>query len=197
MPLQPLIEAQIHDLAARYGEPLRVQAHLRTTDFSPFIKKDDRIGEVCMVVRRPNGRLLTARKTFYPQQGMRLLTGGVGHGEQIEAALLREVDEETGLHTVIRRFLAVAQYGDQPEAFATFAFLLDEIGGTLEVRDPDEQIAEFREILPDELPAMARTLEQCPAVYSEDIQGHWSDWGAFRAVIHRTVYDALTGPAHG
>ena len=63
-----------------------------------------------MVVRRPNGKLITAKKTFYPPGAFRLLTGGVGHGELIAAALLREVAEETGLDVVVRRFLAVIEY---------------------------------------------------------------------------------------
>src|SRR5690349_15178377 len=155
--LAPAIETEIADLAARYGTPQRVTATLDGWQFSPLTMRD-RYGEVCMVVRRPSGKLITAKKTFYPAGAFRLLTGGVGHGELIGAALLREVAEETGLDVVVRRFLAVIEYrlrGDwkmedrgrevselaststpQPptpnsHSFATFAFLLDEIGGEL------------------------------------------------------------------
>src|SRR5262245_8008181 len=97
--LTPEIEAEIAVLAARYGEPRRVSVALSGAPFDPLIMTD-RFGEVCMVIRRPRGTLLTAIKTFYPPGAYRLLTGGVGHGEPIDAALLREVDEETGLEVV-------------------------------------------------------------------------------------------------
>src|SRR4051812_34863038 len=147
----------------------------------------DRYGEVCMVVLRPSGRLITAKKTFYPPGAFRLLTGGVDHGEPIAAALLREVAEETRLDVVVRRFLAVIEYqqgarqGDEEMrrqgneqssvsppllvspspslSFATFAFLLDETGGTLQAHDPGERIESFRELAVADLPALATTLE--------------------------------------
>ena len=107
--LAPAIETEIADLAARYGQPRRVAVELAGAPFSPLIL-EDRHGEVCMVVRRPNGKLITAIKTFYPAGAFRLLTGGVSHGEPIAEALLREVAEETELAVVVRRFLAVIEY---------------------------------------------------------------------------------------
>src|SRR5215207_850949 len=126
--LAPATETEIADLAARYGSPRRVTAALDGGQFSP-LTMEDRYGEVCMVVRRPNGRLITAKKTFYPAGAFRLLSGGVGHGELIAAALLREVAEETGLDVVVRRFLAVIEYqprgrwglGDGSEGIAEVA----------------------------------------------------------------------------
>src|SRR3954454_11677714 len=107
--LTPATETEIADLAARYSPPRRVTAGLDSWEFDP-LTMTDRYGEVCMVVRRPNGKLITAKKTFYPAGAFRLLTGGVEHGELIAAALLREVAEETGLDVVVRCFLAVIEY---------------------------------------------------------------------------------------
>src|SRR3954451_5508665 len=107
--LAPTVEAEIASLSARYGQPRRVTAELNSWQFSP-LTMDDRYGEVCMVVRRPNSKLITAKKTFYPAGAFRLLTGGVDHGELIAAALLREGAEKTGLDVVVRRFLAVIEY---------------------------------------------------------------------------------------
>jgi NAD+ diphosphatase len=214
--LAPAIETEIAELAARYSQPRRVTAELDSWQFSPLTMQD-RYGEVCMVVRRPNGKLITAIKTFYPAGAFRLLTGGVGHGESIAGALLREVAEETGLDVVVRRFLAVVEYqlqgmGDGgwgiadgspnpqppipiPYAFATFAFLLDELGGTLQAQDADERIGSFRELAVAELPALAETLEHVPDTRDQEIEGSWRDWGRFRAVAHRVIYAALTGDA--
>ncbi len=219
--LTPAIETEIADLAARYGQPQRVAVELAGAPFSPLTLQD-RHGEVCMVVRRPNGTLITAIKTFYPAGAFRLLTGGVDHGEPIADALLREVAEETGLDVVVRRFLAVIEYqlrggwelGDRGQAvsdmarspishlpspishsFATFAFLLDEIGGRLQAQDAGEQIGAFRELAVAELPALAETLENLPDIRDEEIEGSWGDWGRFRAVAHRVIYAALTSDA--
>jgi NAD+ diphosphatase len=215
--LAPAIETEITDLAARYGPPQRVTAVLDGWQFSPLTMAD-RYGEVCMVVRRPNGRLISAKKTFYPAGAFRLLTGGVDHGELIATALLREVAEETGLDVVVRRFLAVIEYplrggweigdGSQESSkvvptpnshlptaishFATFAFLLDEIGGALQAHDPGERIEAFRELAVADLPALAETLEHVPNTHDDEIDGSWRDWGHFRAVAHRVIYAALT-----
>lgn len=189
------LETEIATLATRYGPPARVSVTLPDAGFDPLMK-NDRIGEVCMVVRRPNDRLLTARKTFYPPGAYRLLTGGIAPGEAIEAALLREVWEETGLEVAVRRFLALIAYhapsSDRP-LFYTFAFLLDAIGGTLAPQDASERLEDFQEVLPEELPAVAGFLEQVPATYDPEIGGSWRNWGIFRAVVHRVVHTALVG----
>lgn len=190
--LFPAIEAEIDTLAARYGQPSRVEVQLNGQPFDP-LSMTDRYGEVCMVIRRPNGGLITAIKTFYPAGAFRLLTGGVRPGEPIGAALMREVAEETGLDVVVRRFLAVIEYrlARHPQPFATFVFLLDELGGTLAAHDEDERIGAFRELAVSELADLADTLAQLPDEYDEQIAGRWHDWGRFRAVVHRVVYEQL------
>jgi len=203
MQLAPELHAQVETLSMRYGSPVRTTVMLPDGSFAPFAKSD-RIGEVCMVIRRPTGHLLTARKTFYPHNAYRLLTGGIEHGEPIEAALRREVVEETSLTVDIRRFLAVIAYtapapgvaspsdADSLNHFYTFVFLLDEIGGTLAPQDPEERIAGFREVLPEELPTLATRLEQVPDADDPEIGGRWRSWGMFRAVVHRVVHTTLT-----
>lgn len=182
-------------LEARYGTPQHIHAVLDRIDVAPF-DAPDRVGEVCMVIRRPGGQLITARKRYYPPAAFRLLTGGIGHGEPIEHALLREVDEETGLAVVVRQFLARITYAVRtaPEhvCFTTYAWLLDEVGGTLAPRDPAEQIASYGLVWPAELPALATALECAPDTVSDDIRGSWRTWGVFRAVAHRVAHRALT-----
>lgn len=189
------IQDEIEQLSQRYGKPLTRSVDLHANKAFDPLNKTDRYGEVCMVIRRPNGRLLTMIKTFYPADAYRLLTGGINHGEHIFHALLRETREETGLEVNVVSFLASAAYylphAETTPNFFTFAFLLDEIGGTLSTSDEEEHVGGFREIMPTELPAIADHLEHVGNAYTDTINGRWSDWGEFRAVIHRLVWEAL------
>ncbi len=203
--LPATIEQEITELSQQYGAPLRRTVTLANEGLFDPLGKPDRYGEVCMVIRRPNGTLLTARKTFYPDNAYRLLTGGITHGERIFDALLRETEEETGLDVAVRRFLAVVGYklehsgprasrqrAPVPQSFHTFAFLLDELGGTLACYDPDERVEDFREVSVDELLALAQHLMQLGQDFDPEIHGRWRDWGRFRAVIHQVVHEALS-----
>lgn len=191
-------ETELARIAQEYGEPHRVAVTFDHINFDP-LNKTDRIGEVCMVIRRREGCLITARKAYYPPGAHRLLTGGIAANEPIIDALLRETDEETSLDVEIRQFLAVITYqatdtinaNNQSHAFTTFAFLLNEIGGVLAPRDENERIAEFHCLAPHELAARATFLENLSAEYDPEIRGRWSDWGRFRAVAHRIVWKKL------
>jgi len=193
--LPQAIQDELMQLAKAYSQPLVRTADLESPGLFDPLNRTDRYGEVCMVVRRPNGRLLTMTKTFYPRGVSRLPTGGINHGEPILAALLRETFEETGLQVEVRRFLAAVAYrtggaGASP-VFYTFVFLLDEVGGTLGTLDPGERVEAFFEVEPDSLPELAAKLERVESVYSSEIEGYWGNWGRFRAVIHRITWEAL------
>lgn len=186
-------EREMAVLAATYGSPVRHLALLPHAHFEPVCMAD-RVGEVCIVIRRPNGRLLTAIKTTYPPDAYRLLTGGIGHGESVWSALHRETAEETGLEIKVRRFLAVVEYRTADLAqpvFVTVAFLLDEVGGTLACADPNEQHADFLEIEVSDLPARAALLENLDPHYPSPDDADWAAWGHFRAIIHCVVYNCL------
>jgi len=186
---------ELEQLAQRYGRPLMCDVDLGAHSMFDPLNRTDRFGEVCMVVQRPDGELLTMKKTFYPPGAYRLLTGGINHGEHVLDALLRETYEETGLEVTITRFLAAVAYHtgstDVVPVFYTFAFLLDEVGGSLGVVDEKERVEAFREVKPADLPAMADYLDGIGTGYSGEIAGDWRDWGRFRAVIHRMVWEAL------
>lgn len=184
---------ELDALAARYGTPRSATAAIDDR-FDDPIRKPDRYGEVCMVIRRPSGKLLLAIKTFYPRGAYRLPTGGIHPGEPVYDALLREGREETGLDLEPERFLARIGYrgpsSDEP-LFHTFAFLLAERGGTLGALDEAEQIEDWREVGVDDLPATADALEALRSAGTRAIGGDWGAWGRFRAVVHREVYAAL------
>lgn len=197
MELTPPILDELEGLARRYGAPLVVDTQIDDSFRDPIWKRD-RYGEVCMVIRRPNGNVLLSIKTFYPRGAYRLPTGGIRHGEGVLDSLIRETMEETGLVTEVRRFLARIAYRplSQPTSapvFHTFAFLLDEVGGTLGTIDASERIEEWREVDAAELPRVADLLDNLQTAGTEDIGGDWAAWGRFRAVVHRAVYEALAG----
>ncbi len=140
------------------------------------------------------------KKTFYPTGAYRLLTGGINHGEAIFdcPATRNKRGNRAGSRsqTLPRcRCLLTAATGEQP-VFYTFAFLLDEVGGTLGVIDEDERVEAFLEIEPAELPQHAALLEQLDGPRSaQRSTGSWSDWGKFRAAIHQLVWEALNTTA--
>lgn len=195
MELSAETRREVGELARRYGEPRAIEATIHD-GFDDPIRRKDRFGEVLMAVRRPNGKLLVAIKTFYPRGAYRLPTGGIHHGEAIHDALLRETKEETGLETVVRRYLASIAYRGRssptaPPLFHTFAFLLDELSGTLGALDTDEQIEDWREMSLPEVRAQAGVLESLTTEGKKGIGGSWAEWGRFRAIAHHAVADAL------
>lgn len=191
------IQDELQTLAQRYGEPLLKEADLRASALFDPLSKTDRYGEVCMVIRRKNGRLLTMIKSYYPAGCYRLLTGGINHGEYIFDALLRETQEETGLQVEVKRFLTAITYyepdrrDNQVPTFYTFAFLLDEVAGVLAPEDEEEKVQDFREITPAELLTQADHLASLGDQYSPELRGEWDAWGRFRALAHRAVWEAL------
>jgi NAD+ diphosphatase len=185
---------EVDELAARYGKPRRVEVVIRPF-FDP-VQRPDRFAEVCMVIRRRNGKVPLSIKTFYPRGAHRLPTGGIHHDERILDALRRETEEETGLETEIKRFLAWITYRsasdpDGPPLFHTFAFLLDETGGRFHTSDLEEQIEEWIEVAPATLSDIADRLDAIESAPSKDIGGDWADWGRFRAIVHRVVHEEL------
>lgn len=191
------INQQLATISRRFGTPHYHRVILPVASLFDPLGKADRYGEVCMVIRRPDGDLITARKRYYPPGIYRLLTGGIRHDEPILDALAREAHEETGLEVVTRRLLAVIDYRarehrtQQVRRFFTFVFLLDEVGGTLGCVDPEEELESFGLIGVDDLPELVRRLEGLPPDEDASIRGRWRDWGRFRAVAHRLVYDLL------
>lgn len=191
------IQAELQTLAQRYGQPLIKEADLQTSKRFDPLSKTDRYGEVCMVVRRKNGRLLTMIKSYYPAGCYRLLTGGINHGEYVFDALLRETREETGLQVEVKQFLTAITYYEPEQQenrapiFYSFAFLVDELSGVLAPEDEEEEVQDFREVTPDELLTLADHLASLGDQYSPELRGEWDAWGRFRAIAHRAVWEAL------
>ncbi|KPL85474.1 NUDIX hydrolase [Herpetosiphon geysericola] len=202
------VGTELADLVARFGVPHVHQVALVLPDgqypaspteqainikglFAPF-GKADRYGEVCMVVQRPDGSLISARKAYYPANCFRLLTGGINYDEPVYTALLRETAEETGLDVQVERFLAAVSYrptNSPSPTFYTFGFLLRELGGMLGAVDESEQVAAFGFPQVADLPTLAAQLESLSGSEDHEIAGNWQDWGRFRAVTHRVIWE--------
>jgi len=85
-PLPERLQAEAVALGARLGEPIVRAVVLDEVAFDP-VGDPTRFAEVCMVVRRPSGRLLLSTKSFYPPGAHRLPTGGIDADEAIDARL--------------------------------------------------------------------------------------------------------------
>ena len=170
--------------AARGGPPLQITFELPTIQFPPVSERAH--GEVCMAILRRNGRFLLQTKQNYPGSVMRLPSGGIHRGEQVEAALLREIWEETNLTVRVERFVARIGYtaGDARSRFFTHLFLVREVSGVLQSNDPDEKISDWREALPEELPDYAEKLRR--------ITPSWRSWGVFRAAAMDILLEHTT-----
>ena len=146
-----------------------------------------RQGEVALVIRRPDGRLVLQTKSFYPPGAFRLPTGGVKAGEDLLEAVRREMREETGLEASIVGFLGVLCYHFRrrgvPMVRASYVFLLEAGPEELWPQDGEERISGFREAAPEELEGVAGQLER--------LAGEWAVWGRFRALVHRFVSEKV------
>ncbi len=160
-------------------------------DVGHRITRDGRIGEVCMMLQRPDGRIWCAAKQYYPGLIARLLTGGIHPGEQLEDALMREIGEETGLTPIHITPLFHVQY-QSVVSFQTFAYLCHVDNTTPVAYDLSEQIAHFEALDAAQLQVRAQQLTQLPAIHSAHIGGTWQEWGEFRAVCHHTLSALIT-----
>ena len=192
------LAVEVAALCARYGAPRLVDVTLpmSNVNFSAVQVRADRVAEVVFAIQRPNGRLITQTKATYPREVYRLPSGGIRQGETIEAALHREVAEETSLQAEVQRFLAIIHYtlttARESRQFTSYAFLLRETGGLLCVADEQEHVTGFHEIRPDDLPDLAGALETLAGDPDPGADA-WADWGRFRAVAHRVVAAQLAG----
>jgi len=152
-----------------------------------------RSAEVVLALCRQGGRVVLHTKAFYPTGAYRLLSGGVQPGEDLQEAVRREAQEETGLDVTIERFLGIIHHrfthGEAATSFDSYVFSVGGPAGELHSVDVDERIAGYREVPVADLPGVARHLQSLPA--------DWLAWGRFRAVPHLLVYEALAAPGAG
>mgnify|MGYP000844260258 CR=1 FL=1 len=181
---------EVTELAARYGQPV-YRAHKIQADeyiYSYRWRKDsDRRAEVVFAIQNGGRNVWVHAKPHYPAHIFRLPSGGVHWDEGIEAALLREVEEETGLAVRIERFLGLVEYhfyhGDSTVQFASYVFHLSSSEGAPVIHE-SEEISEFRAVTPPQLAQLAYDLR--------NLGGNRRGWGQWRALAHDVVYEYLS-----
>jgi 8-oxo-dGTP pyrophosphatase MutT (NUDIX family) len=175
--LPPVDVKEVRALRRKFGEPRRVVVPLTRWPM-PRGTRSDRRGEVVFAIRDRADRVLVHAKGFYPIGVYRLPGGGIHRDESVEAALFREVEEETGLPVQVDAFVALVEYAvrRRRQPFATYLFLLSTERLRPRAQDPNEPISEFRKISSAELLATGERLRKLPP--------KWRVWGQFRAVTH-------------
>jgi 8-oxo-dGTP diphosphatase len=198
------LSPEVKALAQRWGQPQLIE---RQIPVAPGLSKkmvhaffSDRCGEVVMAIRRASdGLVWVMTKQGFPPGLYSLPTGGIRPGEEISAALWRELREETGFQVQVQRFLAAVRYeplsapGDpqQVPAFFSYVFLLQESNGHHPVVDCGEKILDFKAVPPGELLDIARQWRTLSG--SSDAFHDLAAWGTFRSLTHRLVGQAITG----
>lgn len=179
-----LVDAhELNGLVAQYGEPLRLTPQMqvsRETIREWLDTRARRHAEIALVMPRPGNRVLLHTKEFYPSGVFRVPTGGIHLGERVEDAARREMVEETGFTVSLARLLGIVEYdffhAETHVPFVSYVFLTDETRDVPQPTDPNERIAQFRDVAWSDLPEIARTLAELPEPRR--------DWGRFRAVVH-------------
>jgi ADP-ribose pyrophosphatase YjhB (NUDIX family) len=182
-------DAEVEELAARYGAPVRRFSHIHADDYIRAYRwraDSDRRAEVVFAIQDPAGKIWVHAKPHYPGHIFRLPSGGVKWNEQVQDALLREVEEETGLPVSIRRFLGLIEYcfydGSSTANFASYVFLLKSSGASPRL-PADGEISAFRAVLPFQLLQLSAEMR--------NMVGDRRGWGQWRAEVHDLVYEVL------
>lgn len=186
-------QSEIRELSRLYGVPLHKQYDVKAGGSIlqyRWRKDSDRRAEVVFAIQGPGEQLWLHTKHSYEYPIYRLPTGGVDWDERVEDALRREVAEETGLTSLkIQRFVALIEYrfhrNDSHTRFASYLFLLQNMNGKLMAPDNSDEVAEFRPLLPRQLPQASADLR--------NLIGKRREWGHWRAIAHDVLYESLIG----
>lgn len=181
---------EVLELSEKYGPTDCYYASLNLGDehFSHWEslceKKRNRRGEVVMIIRNQQNRILLHTKDFYPNNVYRIPTGGINTDESLEQGLNREVFEETGFKIKFIHFLALLLYEfkNKTQVIPFISYLFDVIpdGAHPVVKDENEKISGF-EWLPQS--KMSLIVKQLKNLHLKK----WRDWGIMRSIPHEIL----------
>ncbi len=188
--LTPEQEREIAELSSRYGTPLRWRREYKAggQHNAEWIKRTTRRrGEIILAVPRPGNHLLLHTKSTYPEGIYRLPGGGVNPEESVEHAARREAHEELGAEMSPRRFIGVIEnvfkLNGEERTYPSYLFGAPELDQPPRVLDESEKISGFKDIVPNELEGVIRSLTT--------LSPEWQPWGRFRAGPHEMLLEAL------
>lgn len=189
--LNTINEREITYLSAAYGIPVRRKVEVEADEYLLTTRRSRSKsirGEVVLIIERPNNCILLHRKGWYERGVYRLLTGGIKLDEDVERALFRELEEETGFHDAAGRLLGILDccitFRSDSSQFVSYLFYLSDLKGSLRIPNSKEDISDFRDIPISELPSVAENLRSVPAPRIS-----WGDW---RALAHDFAYELLS-----
>ncbi len=190
-PALPTVDdAELAALVQKYGAPLHRTITLpadESTRTYRFGSRSDRRAEVVFAIEDPTGGIWVHAKAHYPRHLFRLPSGGVHWDEGVEAALLREIEEETALTVQVERFLGLIEYlflyDGRQAPFASYVFLVRSAGG-LPTPHAGEAITDFQLAPVQQLGRLAAELRS--------LGGDRGTWGQWRAMAHELACETLT-----
>jgi len=147
----------------------------------------ERHAEVAFAVERKNGKIIVIRTNFYPAGIYRIPTGGINFGEDVIDALNREIAEELGIKTEVKRFLGAVKYlinyKDENLNFYSFVFWVKELSGEILTDAIENEIGEFIEVDHAALDEICNNLKNNTS--------RWKDWCGFRLQTTQFILDYI------
>ena len=120
---------------------------------------DNPIPSVAVVARNEQGDLLLVKRGTDPKKGFWALPGGfIDGGESATQAVLREMDEETGLKGIVKKCIGI--YNHESRIYGHVIIIVYEVkltGGILKAGD-DAEAASFFDV--KKLPSLAFSFQE-------------------------------------
>jgi 8-oxo-dGTP diphosphatase len=89
-----------------------------------------------------DGKIVLLRRGIEPQLGKWVVPGGyVDRGEEVEAAALRETEEECGIKTRIKNLLGIYSYPGRP--VVVVVYVAEYLSGDLTIGDETQEVKLF------------------------------------------------------
>jgi 8-oxo-dGTP diphosphatase len=138
----PVCAGELRSLVVKPGEPARL-----VCSSCGFVFYQDPKLAACSVVE-VDGKIVLLQRGIEPQKGMWVIPGGfVDRGEEVEAAAIRETEEECGIKTRIKGLLGVYSYPGR--LVVVIAYMAEYLSGNLSALD---ESMDMRLVPPDRIP---------------------------------------------
>ncbi|MFW9806799.1 MAG: NUDIX hydrolase [Candidatus Thorarchaeota archaeon] len=145
--LNDIKDIEIDELIRKYGKPVSLQFEAKFLDFEcNLVKRTEskgRLHDITCFIRRNDGNYVVIQKPQYAGTGIyRAPSGGAHSGEQLEAAAIREMHEETGLKIRLLRFVLDLRLdvvcSDRTIPWRSLVFMAEPVEGEMKPIDTRE-----------------------------------------------------------